>query len=450
MQVACQPVAARAALCLGPSSPACLHDVTSVLLVLGSDPDAPPLAADFAAAGFAVQGPVGCAHLVREALRESPDVVACWEPRPGEELMSALRTLQVQQPLPVLVFTQDASVEAMRDALASGVHAWVVQGYGRERLRPLVHLAQARERHERQLRENLSDLSHRFEERKLVDRAKGILMRSRGVSEEEAFQLLRTASMHGNQRVGQVSRQVIDAAQIAEAVNRAGQQRMLSQRMVKLYALACSGTDAAAATMLLRQSAARVDDNLATLGKLSSATFGDLLAAAQAGWQPLRALVAAAPHASDLAQLDELAEAMVTQADALVTALESSGLARTVAVVNVCGRQRMLAQRMAKQALLAAAGGKKRDATRVTAAMADTAKAFEHAMAQLTASPLSTPEIREGLAKAKAAWGTLREGAERAGETGGRVQLAAASEDLLALFDELTDAYQHSIQVLMG
>ena len=62
-------------------------------------------------------------------------------------------------------------------------------------------------------------------------------MRAREVTEAEAFAVLRTASMHSNQRVGQVSRQVIAAAHYADAVNRAGKLRMLSQRLVKLYAL---------------------------------------------------------------------------------------------------------------------------------------------------------------------------------------------------------------------
>ncbi|TWO63374.1 ANTAR domain-containing protein [Caenimonas sedimenti] len=409
----------------------------SVLLVHNPDPDAPALAADFAAAGFTVLGPAACAHLVREALRQGPNVVVCWEPRPSAALFDALRSLQVQQPLPVLVFTQDSGVERMNEALTSGVHAWVVQGYARERLRPLVHLAQAREAHERQLRETLADLTHRFEERKLVDKAKGILMRARRVSEDEAFHLLRTASMHANQRVGQVSRQVIDAAQVAEAINRAGQQRMLSQRLVKLYALACARTEATAAALLMRQSAARIDDNLAVLGKLSAATFGDLLEAAQTGWAPLRDLVAAPAQAAVLARVDALAEAMLAQADALVVALETSGLAKTVSVINVSGRQRMLSQRMAKQALLGADGK-------------ETAAAFEDGMKALANSPLATQEIREGLASARTAWERLLAGAAKAHEAAGRKELAATSEELLELFDRLTDAYQHSIQVLMG
>ena len=417
--------------------------MTSVLLIQTPDPGAPALAADLAACGFALQASASCADLVREALRGGPDVVVCWEPRPDAALLDAIRVLQAQQSVPVLVFTNDASVERMGQALAAGVHAWVVQGYARERLRALVHLAQARAAHERKLRQDLSELSERFEERKLVDKAKGILMRARQVSEDEAFTLLRTASMHGNQRVGQVSRQVIEAAQVAEAINRAGQQRMLSQRLVKLYALVCAKTDGDAAQALLRQSAARLEDNLKALEKtLSAATFGDLLQAARTGWEPIKRLLDGPHEARHLAALDELAEALLAQADALVVALETSGLATTVHVINVSGRQRMLAQRMAKQALLA--GGK------TSAAMTATAKAFDEGMAALTRAPLSTAEIRELLAAARHAWDALREGVPRAGSAAGQRQLAAASEELLDLFDKLTGAYQHSIQVLMG
>src|SRR5207237_8575241 len=135
--------------------------------------------------------------------------------------------------------------------------------------------------------------------------------RAQDVSEAQAFQLLRSASMQGNRKVGQVSREVIDAAQVTEAINRAGQQRMLSQRLVKLYALACSRTDAAAAAVLMKESIQRVEDNLAALeAGLSAATFGDLIAAARAGWVGLRKLLDAPPAPAELKRLDALAEAV--------------------------------------------------------------------------------------------------------------------------------------------
>jgi AmiR/NasT family two-component response regulator len=416
-----------------------------VLLLTTGEPGVPDLANDFAAAGFEVHGPAECAYLVRDALRQAAEVVVCWAPRPEAALLDAIATLQAQQPTPVVVFTQDARAEPMQQALQVGVHAWVVQGYARERLRPLVQLACAREAQQRELRAQLAELGERLEERKLIDKAKGILMRSRAVSEDEAFKLLRRASMHANLKVGQVSRQVIDAARVAEAINRAAQQRMLSQRLVKLYALACSGTDAAGAAVLMRESIVRIDDNLAMLeAELSAATFGDLVAAAQRGWQALRQLLDAAPDPTRLTALDEAAELVVAQANALVDALEASGVAPSVGVVNQAGRLRLLSQRMAKLALLAPG------LPGAPAAMAATASAFEAGLRELAQSPLSTPEIRILLGQGEREWKLLRDAVPKAGQAAGRMKVAAASEELFSVFDRLTDAYQHSMQVLMG
>lgn len=422
-----------------------LSAVTTVLLIQPADAQAPELAADFAGAGFDVQGPAARAELVREAMRGNPDVVVCWQPRADAAVIDALRTLQAQQPLPVIVFTQDNDVEWMTQAIEAGAGAWVVQGYAPHRLRSLVHLAQLRHAQERKLRDALAAVTARLEERKLVDKAKGILMRSRPMSEDEAFQLLRTASMQGNQRVGDVSRHVIDAALVGGAMNRAGQQRMLSQRLVKLYALACAGTDAASAALLMRQSMERIDDNLANLDKaLAAATYGDLLANARAGWQPFKQMLSEPARAGQLPQLDRLAETVLTQADALVAALGGSGLA-TVGVINVSGRQRMLTQRFAKLALMRSlAGGGADESLRATAS------AFEDGMAQLSEAPLTSSQIRQGLGDARDAWTRLQDGVRRVDMAPGKLAIASASEELLQLFDHLTDAYEHSLQVLLG
>lgn len=87
------------------------------------------------------------------------------------------------------------------------------------------------------MREALQDLRQRYEERTWVDRAKGVLMSAWQLPEDEAFRLLRSASMRSQRRVGEVARRVVGAAHDAVAVNRAGQLRMLSQRAVKLVAL---------------------------------------------------------------------------------------------------------------------------------------------------------------------------------------------------------------------
>lgn len=422
--------------------------MTSVLVAQDPAPGSPVLADDLAAAGFHVLGATGCDNLVRDTLRQNPDVLVCWQPRPVETFFTALTTLQANAALPVVVFTSEPEVEAMEQALVAGVQCWEVQGYLPQRLRAVVQLAQARFKHERAQREALAELSSRFEERKLVDRAKGILMRSQQMSEEEAFRLLRSASMHGNQRVGQVSQQIIDMARYADAINRAGQLRMLSQRLVKLYALGCAGTDAAATRALLLQSVERVDNNLAVLAKLlSRPTFGDLLDAALEPWGELRKLLAAAADVASLQALDELAERLLAQAERLTTALESCGLASTLHVINVCGRQRMLSQRLAKQALLShllpGDAAREAESRRIVTE-------FDQALQYLGSVPLSTRDIREGLATAARTWSAMLAAVQRVQEADGRLSLAGSSEALLELFDRLTGQYEHGMQGLIG
>ena len=419
--------------------------MTSCLVLAASGPDFPSLETDLEGAGIHVIGAVQRGNLVREVARLSPDLVVCHESTVDAGLFELLVLLQASAPRPVLLFTADPDADKMARALEVGIHCYVVNGYGAQRLRPLIHLAQARFAHEEKLRSQLADVSHRFEERKLVDRAKGILMRARQVSEDEAFRVLRAASMHSNQRVGQVSQHVIAAAGLAEAINRAGQLRMLSQRLMKLYALAAMGVGSAP----VAESCARVDANLAMLTKaLSKSTYGDLIDAVTAPWASLKVLLCASVDAARLPQADALAECMLLQADRLVNTLEATGVATTLHVINVAGRQRMLSQRVAKQALLAAMLSGEAAASAATDA-AQAQQAFDDALGYLNSAPLTTREIRESLDEAGRVWAAMSRTLARPSGDGAKT-LADTSETLLGLFERLTQRYEHSMQVLVG
>lgn len=401
------------------------------------------------------------AEMVRSVVRHAPDVMVCWEPQPGAAFFDSVRLVGSTAPTAVVVFTSDVRAEAAEAALGAGIQEWVVNGYERSRLRPLIQLARTRFRRDRQLGEEVAELSRRLDERKLVDRAKGILMTARQVSEDEAFRLLRTASMQAKQRIGQVSQQVIDAAHYAEAINRAGRLRMLSQRVVKLYALGSAGVEVAGARALLLESCQQVDQIFLHLDKhLSLPTFGDLLGAAREAWNEMRTLlekVSSAPSEGDgvvslLQRLDAAAESLLLQADRLTLALEGAGLAPSLNVINMSGRQRMLAQRLAKFALLSAAlpAGLPPYVSAHAPDIAATAEQFEQGLAYLHDIPLSTPGIRRSLEAAQAAWQRMLDGAREAGQAQGRLALAGASEELLDLFDRLTGEYERSMQMLMG
>jgi AmiR/NasT family two-component response regulator len=471
MQELCHMIGApstghRRSACTGPAAVAAdrafthnksLIHMTSVLLLRQGPRGLLPLQADLEAAGLTVLAVVeDCSKLVQAAVQHAPDLVVGEAPRPDETLFKATQTLAEVLPKPVLLFTPDADAAHIERATGAGVHAWVVNGYGAERLRPLVHLAQARFGREQALLEQLRDVSQRFEERKQVERAKGILMRARSLSDDDAFQILRTASMHTNQRLGQVSEQIIQSAHFAEAVNRAGQLRMLSQRLVKLHLLRLADVQSRQQQALLDDSVQRVDANLAWLGKgLSQPSFGDLLGLLGATWQALKASFKGKPVAGQVQQVDDLADRLLQDAERLTASLQHAGAVASLQVLNVAGRQRMLSQRFAKMALMDLLGIED-GATGRSAAMTAVQGDFERALAYLNGLPLSTPDIRTALDEAALGWQQMLAATPQDRRPAGRDRLARletvahASEGLLDRFEQLSTHYERSMQMLMG
>lgn len=435
-----------------------LIPMISVLLLRQDSRGQLPLQADLAAAGFAVLATVeDCSKLVQASVQHAPDLVIGEVARPDEALFRATQTLAEVAPRPVLLFTPDPDAAHIGRATGAGVHGWVVNGYGAGRLRPLVQLAQARFEREQALLAQLRDVSQRFEERKRVERAKGILMRARALSDDDAFQILRTASMHTNQRLGQVSAQIIHSAHFADAVNRAGQLRMLSQRLGKLYLLRLAEVQARQQQALLDDSVQRVESNLAWLGKgLSQPSFGDLLDRLGATWQALKAALKGKPAAGQVPQVEALAQTLLEDAERLTASLQHAGAVASLQVLNVAGRQRMLSQRFAKMALMGLLALDQDAQPAREAAMTETQGDFERALAYLNGLPLSTPDIRLALDEAATGWQQMLAATPLDRRPAGRDRtarmetIAHASEALLGRFELLSTHYERSMQMLMG
>jgi AmiR/NasT family two-component response regulator/DNA uptake protein ComE-like DNA-binding protein len=408
------------------------------------------LEADLKRIGVHVVGATSCENLVQDSIRLAPDIVVIAQAVPGPELFAATALLESLHPVAIAAFTEDVRVEVIERALASGIHAWIVRGYSADRLRSILQLAQVRFRREKQQREVLADLSSRLEERKLVDRAKGILMSTKGMAEDEAFRTLRDAAMQGKRRVGQVAQRLIDAARSAEAVNRAGQLRMLSQRLVKLHLLGALGIEPESVEALRRASIDRLEQNISALSELlSAATFGDLLAATLSSWNALKRALTGGAQAATLHEIDDTAERLLEAAEQLTAALEASSPMEKMQLVNLAGRQRMFAQRVAKLALLDAFPRDAHGAPTATQMQAAIC-AFEEALATLTRSALTTPQGRVTLRDAHDTWKILCRATQLAHLPEGRLQIAQASEELLERFDELTEGYEHDLKLLVG
>ncbi|MBI3496773.1 MAG: ANTAR domain-containing protein, partial [Proteobacteria bacterium] len=102
----------------------------------------------------------------------------------------------------------------MRAALEAGVSAYVVDGLSVERVRPIVEVALARFEQWQALRRELDQAQTNLAERKLIERAKGIVMKQRRCTEDEAYALLRKLAMDRNQRLAQVAESVITMAEL--------------------------------------------------------------------------------------------------------------------------------------------------------------------------------------------------------------------------------------------
>ena len=107
------------------------------------------LEADLHAAGLTVLGPVaGCNNLVQDVVRYSPDVLICELAHPNAAFFEAIRTIALTSPCPVVVFTADRDDVNITAAMASGIHAYVIEGYAPHRLPYVLQVARARFLHE--------------------------------------------------------------------------------------------------------------------------------------------------------------------------------------------------------------------------------------------------------------------------------------------------------------
>lgn len=363
----------------------------------------------------------------------TPGSLADWlqQCRPGARLPAGSLLLS---PLPT---------EAQREQLQRlGVAAWLPPDSPAE-------LVDAQLRWARAPAQQLRAAEQQLEERKWTERAKGLLMQAREIDEAAAFKILRDTAMQTHERVGRIARAVIDTSELAEALERAGAQRMLSQRLVKLHALrfggALSSAEQREVRLLQQQSAQRVDDNLARLAQLLQGRHAEAFAAVQQGWAELLRLLNLRSSTAQLAQLDAAAQALLAHSEALVKALLQTAAERPVRLVTQAARLRLLSQTLAKEALLAhLLPG--RDPGR----LAQDLDAFVAAYQPLRQAPLHSPGLQQALEAVDEAWALLLRGLREESGAAAIRALHQGSERLLAAVEALTQTLQRSLQIILG
>ncbi|HEX2584035.1 MAG TPA: ANTAR domain-containing protein [Steroidobacteraceae bacterium] len=153
-------------------------------------------------------------NLLKRIVDAEPDVIFIDLENPNRDVLEQMFQVSrtVQRPIAMFVDKSDAGMTEA--AVNAGVSAYVVDGLKKERIHSILELTISRFRAFNQLRTELDKTKQQLEERKVVERAKGILMKERGLNEEQAYALLRKAAMNENLKLSQVAQSIITAAKL--------------------------------------------------------------------------------------------------------------------------------------------------------------------------------------------------------------------------------------------
>jgi two-component system, response regulator / RNA-binding antiterminator len=141
-----------------------------------------------------------------------PDIVIIDTDSPNRDTLENICVMSMHDPRPIVMFTHDGDKEQIKLATQAGVSAYVVGTISSERLTPVIDAAVARFEEFKSLRSELALAKLKLDERKVIERAKGLLMKQRSLDEEGAYDMLRSMAMKKNMKLADLSHQLIEAA----------------------------------------------------------------------------------------------------------------------------------------------------------------------------------------------------------------------------------------------
>lgn len=186
-----------------------------ILIIDESRARAAELCAALAMAGHQVAAVLPSAlDLTAQIEQIRPDVILIETDSPSRDTLENLAVMEREMPRPVIILTQDSDAALMRAAFKAGVSAYVVDNLDLARLKPIVDVAIARFDAHQALKQELAAATKKLSERKIIDKAKGLLMKTRGLDEDQAYAALRKLAMDRAQPLGRVAGDLVDMAKL--------------------------------------------------------------------------------------------------------------------------------------------------------------------------------------------------------------------------------------------
>ena len=167
-------------------------------------------------ADLQIEVATGSGDLIVLLRAAQPDVVIIDLDLPDRDTIEQLRVATREMPRPIVMFVDQSEESVMRAAIAAGVSAYIVDGLQPKRVKPILDVAVARFQAFEELRRELEVARTSLADRKLIDRAKGIIMTMRGLSEEKAYAMLRNKAMKEQKKLSEIARSIITAAELLQ------------------------------------------------------------------------------------------------------------------------------------------------------------------------------------------------------------------------------------------
>jgi len=156
----------------------------------------------------------GTAKLLARIYAIDPDVILIDLENPSRDVLEQMFQVSRIVKRPVAMFVDQADSASIQASVDAGVSAYIVDGLKKERIKSILDLCISRFNAFSRLQSELEQTRSALEERKVIDRAKGILMKAKNLSEEQAYALLRKTAMNENRKIAEVAQSVVTAAEM--------------------------------------------------------------------------------------------------------------------------------------------------------------------------------------------------------------------------------------------
>jgi two-component system, response regulator / RNA-binding antiterminator len=152
--------------------------------------------------------------LLARIYSEDPDVILIDLENPSRDVLEAMFQVSRAVKRPIAMFVDQSDSSSIQASVEAGVSAYIVDGLRKERIKPILDLCVSRFNAFAKLQEELERTKSQLEDRKVIEKAKGILMKVKGLTEDEAYVLLRSTAMREKKKIGEIAQSIITASEM--------------------------------------------------------------------------------------------------------------------------------------------------------------------------------------------------------------------------------------------